>query len=173
MTEDRQDKQAVVIAAFLAFLDERQVVLEHTLEQLNALRAAVIRRDEETLERLLEQTRQDALQERELAQRQCALERQLVAVVDGLSLPLTLTGLCRALDEPLRSRVEQTQQALRRTAERVQREYESTDLLLRQCARCNRRLLDAILGRSPQSLTYNAQGQSRQDTQGGLVSMKF
>ena len=173
MTETTKALEPAILNAFLAFLDEQERSLEQTLERLNALRAAVIRRDEKTLSQLLERTRCDADRHRSVALQQRALEQRLVEAVDGLALPVTLTQLCASLPEPTRAIFEQKQQSLRQAAHRVQLEYEATDLLLRQCARCNRQLLDAVTGRSSRSLTYDAKGKSRREMHRGLVSVKL
>jgi hypothetical protein len=173
MTADAPHFKPAILEAFLAFLDEQERLLGQTLERLNALRAAVIRRDEETLGTLLEQTRCDADRHRTVTLEQRALEQRLVEAIDGLSLPITLSRLCAALHGPTRTLFEQKQRALREIAHRVQLEYASTELLLRQCARCNRQLLDAIVGRSSRTLTYDAQGQSRREAHRGLVSVKL
>lgn len=154
-------------------LDARQAELLGTLNRLNALRAAVIRRDEATLSTLFDEVQQDAEQKRQNDARQSVLEQRLLAGVEGLTLPITLSKVCERIDEKLRLPLRQKQAMLKDLSGRVQNELETTDMLLRECARCNRQLLNAILGRSQQSLTYDPQGQSQWNVHRGLVSMKI
>lgn len=166
-------QQMLIMDELEVFLDARQAELLQTLDRLNALRAAVIRRDEPALSQLLEQAQQDADEHRRLDAAQAVLERRLAETFDGLNGPVTLSRLCERLSGDRRAALRQKQQILLELAHRVRNEHEATETLLRECARCNRLLLGAILGRSQQSLTYDPQGHSQWDVHRGLVSMKL
>lgn len=166
-------QQRLIMDELEAFLDARQAELLQVLDRLNALRAAVIRRDESGLSLLLEQAQQDADEHRRLDAAQTLLVRQVADTFEGLGGDVTLSRLCERLSGDRRASLRQKQQILLDLAHRVQNEHEATELLLRECARCNRLLLSAILGRSQQSLTYDPQGHSQWDVHRGLVSMKL
>lgn len=166
-------QQQALMDELAVFLDARQAELLDTLGRLNALRAAVIRRDEATLSILLEEVRQDVEPRRQTAAAQESLEQRLLETLDGLVMPVTLSGVCALIAEELRPPLRQKQAQLLELARRVQNELAATEMLLRECARCNRELLGAVLGRNQQSLTYDPQGQSQWNIHRGLVSMKF
>jgi hypothetical protein len=155
------------------FLDARHAELLGTIERLDALRTAVIRRDEAALTGLLDQAQQDAERKRQNDAAQTVLEQRLLDFLDGLSEPVTLSRVCELIEEDLRPPLRHKQTALQDLAHRVQRELDATEMLLRECARCNRELLAAIIGRNRQSLTYDPQGQSQWNVHHGLVSMKL
>jgi hypothetical protein len=166
-------QQSLIMDELEIFLDARQAELLQALDRLNALRAAVIRRDEPVLSQLLEQALQDAEEHRRLDVAQAVLERRLTETIDGLEGPVTLSRLCDCLSGDRQTALRQKQQMLLELAQRVRNEHEATETLLRECARCNRLLLGAILGRSEQCLTYDPQGHSQWDVHRGLVSMKL
>lgn len=161
----------VLIDELCVFLDARQAEFLATLDRLGALRAAIIRRDEAVLGELLDAVRQDGDHRRRMETAQAALEERLLAAIDGLCRPVTLSRVCDRVDAALREPLRHKQALLLETSRRVQNELEATEMLLRECARCNRELLGAILGRNQQSLTYDPQGQSQWNVHRGLVSM--
>lgn len=168
-----QTQQQAIIDELEVFLDARQAELLTTLDRLGQLRAAVIRRDEPTLTQLLEQVQQDTREHQRLDAAQQRIERRLTEVFDSLGAPVTLSGLCACLQGSCRAVLRQKQQTLLELAGRVRHEAEMTELLLRECARCNRLLLAAILGEDRQTVTYGPQGQGQWDVHHGLVSMKL
>lgn len=173
MIRDNTMHRRMLIEELEVFLDVRQAELLETLGRLGDLRAAVIRRDEASLTRLLEEVQQDAEHRRQMETAQRAIERRLCDAFEGLETPVTVSCVCRRIDDTLQAPLRRKQTLLLETARRVQNELEATDMLLRECARCNRELLAAILGRDRQSLTYDTQGRNQWDVQRGLFSAKF
>lgn len=169
--DDMAHRQRQLLDDLEIFLDARQAELLATLDRFGALRAAVIRRDEAALTRLGEQVREDAESHRELNTMQQQIERRLTEVFEGLGGSVTLSGLCACLEDDRRTALRHRQHALLDLARRVQNEAEATELLLRECARCNRLLLIAILGEKHQTVSYDPQGQSQWDVHRGFVSM--
>lgn len=170
----RQDDNAVseLLEDLAVFLDGRTDQMQRTMEQLNVLRAAVIRRDERTMAEMLEQTRQESQLRDELDAAQVVLGRRLAAAF-GLTEPVNLTRLCAALDAQQAERFRHKQQTLLALAKRVRIEHSATEMLLRECARCNRQLLEAIVGHSAQNNTYDPQGQARRSMDGSLVNVRY
>lgn len=170
----RQDDSALneLLENLAAFLDSRTDQMQRTLEQLDSLRAAVIRRDERALAEMLEQTRQDSQLRDELDAAQMVLGRRLAAAL-GLAEPVNLTRLCAALDAEQAQRFRRKQRDLLELAEQVRIEHSATEMLLRECARCNRQLLEAIVGHSAQNNTYDPQGQTLRSMDGSLVNVRY
>jgi len=166
-------QQQVVLDELLTFLNERQAGLEQVLERLNALRAAVIRRDEATLSHLFEQVQQDTDRQQKTEEAQKRLERRLTETFTELTGPMRLSRLCAVLPEEFCTIVRTKQKGMLALVNRVRNEHQATVMLLRECARCNRQLLNAILGQKHQSVTYNPQGQSQRDVHRSLVSAKL
>ncbi len=171
MTPNDTDRDAL-LEELAAFLEMRIDGQRQTLARLDALRAAVIRRDEPALSELFDQVRIDNAAGQELDAIQLRLGRRLASAF-GLDEPVNLTRLCGVLDAQPREVVRQKQQLLLELTRRVQTEHTAAEMLLRECARCNRQLLEAILGRSSQTVTYTAQGQNRVDMHRGLVNLKY
>lgn len=165
--------QQALIDELGVFLDARQAELLETLARLGELRAAVIRRDEATLTQLLEQVQQDADRRCQMEAEQRSIEQRLLEAFDGLRAPVTLTRVCELVSEDRRAALGEKQAAMLETARRLENELDATEMLLRECARCNRELLAAILGRNQQSVTYDPQGRNQWDVHRGLVSVKL
>jgi flagellar biosynthesis/type III secretory pathway chaperone len=165
--------QRIVMDELLAFLDERQAGLEQVLDQLNVLRAAVIGRDEATLSRLFDQIQQDVNRQLKTDEAQRRLECRLAEAFNEVSGSMTLSHLCTVLPEEFSMIVKTKQKTLLQLVNRVRNEHQATELLLRECIRCNRQLLSAILGQKHQSVTYNPQGHGRWDVHSDLVSIKL
>ncbi len=165
--------QQALIDELGVFLDARQAELLETLARLGELRAAVIRRDEATLTQLLEQVQQDADRRCQMEAEQRSIEQRLLEAFDGLRAPVTLTRVCELVSEDRRAALREKQAAMLETARRLENELDATEMLLRECARCNRELLAAILGRNQQSVTYDPQGRNQWDVHRGLVSVKL
>ena len=155
------------------FLDARQAEQLETLARLGELRAAVIRRDEATLTQILEQVQQNADRRRQRDAEQQSIAQRLLEAFDGLRAPVTLTRLSACVKEDMRVTLRQKQTALLEAAQRLENELNATEMLLRECARCNRELLAAILGRNQQAQTYDQHGRNQWDVHRGLVSVKL
>jgi hypothetical protein len=162
------------LAALLDVLDEDIRHMESTLSRLDTLRSLVIKREDAALERLLDEIRQQADAYRSNEQKRQQLRRGLAA---GLGCPegdLTLSKLRDELVGQARAAVADRQVRLQALAARLKREHTLTVLLLRDCTRFNRSLLQAFFGSGGRGgTTYSPSGAAKHQTGASLVSMKL
>jgi flagellar biosynthesis/type III secretory pathway chaperone len=169
------------IATLLGVLDEDMRHLEHTLVRLDTLRSLLVKREAAALARLLDDVRRetDAYQanEQKRHQLQCALAAELGCA----ARELTLSRLVARLSGPTSSEVQrrygaalaERQTRLRSLASRLKREYTLTTLLVRDCLRFNRALLEIFLRSRSQETTYSAAGVARRAPGAALMDMKL
>ncbi len=151
-------------------LDQEQQRIEQILRQLDDLRSAVIRRDENGLEELMKQIQAQQNMYSQLDQRRQQMRRRLAETVGCPESQLNLTRLIGSIPaeqgDPLRRR----QDTLGRQVRRLKMEHHLTELLLADCTRLNRMLLRTMLGEVGNS--YNAQGRSDWQVRDRLVSVR-
>jgi hypothetical protein len=158
----------------LAILDAETQNLEATLGYLSNLRVNVIRRDESALTCLLESITIEQ-EGREAAETRRQKFRQLAAEVLGCRVDqVTLTRFMERLSEEMRSKVAQRKAVLERLVTKLKTEYAATTMLLNECSRFNRILIDSIIGSRCKGTTmYNANGQTQRQGGSGFVTMQF
>lgn len=78
------------------------------------------------------------------------------------------------VSEEMRPKVAQRKAVLEQLIGKLKTEYAATALLLSECSRFNRLLLDSIFGsRGKGAMMYNASGQTQQHNGGGFITMQF
>jgi hypothetical protein len=162
------------VVALLDVLDEDIRHLESTLSRLDTLRSLLIKREETALKELLEEIRRraDAYQANE--QKRKGLRRNLAADLGWAEHDLTLSKLQKELAEPSRTAVAQRQTRLRFLAVQLKREYTLTVLLVRDCLRFNRSLMEAFFGAGGRgAATYSPTGAARHEIHATLMSTQF
>lgn len=152
-----------------AVLEEEAALLEQKLAQLEGLSQAIIRRDDPTMERLLEeveqaQSRQSALDDR-MGNLRLGLSRHL-----GAEPTARLSDLATRLPKPLGQDLARRRARIVELANRLRVQHLETSMLLRECARINRMMLEAITSRGPSVTTYGAGGKSHWQSGGGLIN---
>lgn len=169
--DDRQLELRV--QELLDFLDQSVDSVRDMLSMLNAFRAALIRRDDSALRQMQDHLPEVAAQRRQTDYR---LERLMLEFADLLQCPageVRLTRIALALPPSQRSQVQEKQRALQTLVNRLHIEHRGTELLLRECERLNRLLLDGMIGKRNQTLTYTPHGQSRREMHRSIVSMRM
>lgn len=170
------------IAALLDVLEADIRHLEYTLARLDTLRSLLIKREEAALHQLLEEIRRQAEAYEANEQERQQLRRDLAADLGCRESDLTLSTLQRELNGPSRRAAQtrygaalaQRQARLRSLAAQLKREYTLTVLLVRDCVRFNRSLLQAFLGTGGRGgATYSPSGAAKQEISTILMSMQF
>jgi hypothetical protein len=163
-----------LIEEFLALLDADAVRLEATQGYLNTLRAGVIKRDEAAMIQLLETVSAEQ-DDRDAIENKRRSLRQIAAVAFGCTAEeVNLSRIMEYATPPLRQDVLRRQQTLTRLVEEFKTEYMATAILLNECSRFNRLLLDSIVGgRCRGVTTYNASGQMKRPNGSGFIAMQF
>jgi len=144
------------------------------LERLNELRALVVKRDETSLRKLLNviQSESGRFRDNELKREQ--LRAELASIIGCDLKQMTLSRLAGELSGEKRDKVIETRTALQVLGRKLKNEYLSTMMLLSECARFNRTLLNNILnlGQSG-NITYNSNGSTDRRGRTAFVDLQF
>ena len=161
-----------LVDELLGVLDEELEQIKLSLDYLDRLRAAVIRRNEDELKGLLESVTDQSPRK--------AVESKRVAICNKLALVLgcsvsqvNLSKLRANLPDERSAVVAQKQQEVIEYVEKLNRDVTSTGLLLKECSRLNNSLLRKLFGNGSETVTYNVQGKARWEAQRGIVSMRL
>lgn len=174
-TGDRFDP-ALIIAG-LAVLDEDIRHIEETLLRLDELRGLVIKRDDANLASLLERIEAEAAGRSAHELKRQSVRRKLADAFGCASaeeMTLSRVESESALPEGTRVQVAMRREKLRLLVEKLRKEYTATVLLLADCARFNRLLLESVfeLGK-PATVVYGADGAARRQSGANLVNMRL
>lgn len=156
-----------------AFLDMQTAYVKETLERLDHLRAAVIRRDEGALEKMSDEVRHESFRKAQYDRAMQALRQSLARILGCRAEEVCLSRLCQQVEPAVQKDLSERQKTLQLIIRRLNNEVHATEALLQECARFNRLLLNSLLGNQPQAVTYDARGISRWSPQGNLMNMRF
>jgi len=172
----------VKIATLLEVLDEDIRHLEGALSRLDALRSLLVKRDDVALAGLLGDIRQQADAHRANEQKRQQFRKELAADLGCAEGDLTLSKLRGELAGPTGPETQRRcgaaladrQIRLRSLAAQLKREYTLTVLLLRDCTRFNRSVLQVFLGSGGRGgAIYNSTGVAKRPTNAALMNMKL
>ncbi|MCE5326327.1 MAG: hypothetical protein LLG01_07905 [Planctomycetaceae bacterium] len=156
--------------ALIDSLQREVVLLEQKEQQMEGLRQAVVASDDAALESLMAAiARTDVEQSRldmDLARRRAAVTE---ALAPGQPV-MRLGQLAQALEGPQGRVVDELRGEVLQRVRRLRRRHLETAILLAECSRINRLLLDTLLGRGSSVETYDASGQRRGQMDGGLLN---
>ena len=166
------------VKQLLIVLDDDIRRLSRTSSRLDELRSLVIKRDEAALASLLSEIETEA--ECHQPQRARGSNRQTMRkeLADALGIDrveeVTLSRLERVLPEVMAVQVTQRKSKLQSLVKNLRREYSATVLLLADCARFNRLLLESIFqwGASA-TVVYGSDGATRRQGGCNIVNLKF
>jgi hypothetical protein len=162
------------IRSLLAVLDGDIAHVRTVLQRLDQLRSLLVKRDNTGLEKLLteltseaetyvanERKRQDLRQEL-AGEMQCGLEQ------------VTLSRLVSSVPEAQRSELAERQKTLKSLTSRLKREHELTRLLIGDCARLNRLLLQVFCRQNGRGkMNYGVTGAVARPPEAVLMSLHF
>ena len=158
-----------IVETLEGLLDEEVSLLDLRRSQLRSLCGAIIERDDEAVERLLDQI--ERAQELQSVTDE-KLDTVRRALAEHLACPpseVKLSTLIAELPEPLRGRLAARRQRIIDLAERLQIEHMRTVMLLGECARINRLLMESLFPDSRGVTTYSVAGSDPWRPDGGLV----
>lgn len=158
----------------LAVLDKDIEHIENCLSRLGELRCLVIKRDDGTLSRLLENIRleSDSYAHND-SQRRC-IRRQLADDFGVGGEQLTLSVLENLLPAHKRPHLTARKAKLRSLVDQLKNEYASTAMLISNCARINSVLLKGILEDTRTDLLcYDAGGTASRQNDTAFVNMRL
>mgnify|MGYP006280410803 CR=1 FL=1 len=158
-----------LVANLADVLDEEIALLTRRHGQLRELAGAIAARDDEPMERLLAEMEQ-------LQQVQAATDRRLRHARRALAAcfacdasELRLSRLIDRLSGEDRGRIEWRRRRIMVLVEDVRREHIRTAMLLTECARVNRELMETLFPASTPVTTYGTSGRESWRPHTGLV----
>ena len=151
-----------------SLLGQEEALLSLRRSQLDSLCAAIVDRDDDAVERLLEQVEQAQQLHANTDEKLNALRRELA---EQLACPIErvrVSALIDELDSPEREALARQRDRIVELAEALQLQHLRTVMLLSECARINRLLLESLFPKSEGVLTYTASGQDPWQPDAGL-----
>ncbi|MFW6133280.1 MAG: hypothetical protein ACOC8F_05230 [Planctomycetota bacterium] len=157
------------VARLAAVLDEEIDLLTARREQLERLIAATPAHDEPVMERLLAEMERTQRVQAVSDARLRAARASVAAALACDASELRLSGLIDRLDGADRERIERRRERIVSLVEAVRYEHIKAAMLLTECARVNRELLESLFPASTPVTTYGAGGQESWRPHTGLV----
>ncbi|MHC4854934.1 MAG: flagellar export chaperone FlgN [Planctomycetota bacterium] len=165
--------QTQIPDGLIDYLDNQIVDIKQTLHRLDRLRAAVVRRDEGSLEQLMEEVRHETRQKKQMDLEIQRWQMKLASVLGCPPDQVNMTRLCEQLTGQERRIVQEKQATLQRLTRELGNERQGTELLLRECARFTRLLLSSMVGAGNQTRTYTARGREQWNVHCGQMNIKM
>ena len=139
-------------------LDEEAALLEVRRSQLSSLGGAILDRDDEAVERLLDQIERAQQLQRNTDEQIDALRRDLAAAIGRPWAQVKLSTLVELVPAGRRDGLADRRRRIIERAEMLQLEHMRAVVLLRECSRVNRLLLEALLPSGGNVGTYGQRG---------------
>ncbi|MGB2823916.1 MAG: hypothetical protein WBF17_23255 [Phycisphaerae bacterium] len=161
------------IASLAGLLDEEASLLDLRRSQLTSLCDAIVDRDDEAVERLLDQIERAQELQSAADEKLNTIRRKLAECLDCPGEDVKLSALITALPEPQRSGLAQQRQLIIELAQRLQLEHMRTVVLVTECSRVNRMLLESLFPESQGVTMYSAAGCEPWRPNAGLVDAEL
>lgn len=163
---------AIFVDELVKLLDEEIELLETRCAQLAKLSKAMSRRDDETMETLLDDIEKtQELQIRTDSRLHAA--RHALAESFGWSLEQTrLAKLIEELPDQFASEVDYRRKRIVLLSDQLKRRHMETVVVVTECARVNRLLLESLFPQTQSVTTYGTQGKSSWQLDVGLVDVE-
>lgn len=160
------------VDALLEVLDRDIEHAEASLSLLDTLRVMLIKRDDAAMEELMGDLHRQAEFHAENERRREELRRDLAGELGCTPGEMTLSALKDKLSGPRQQAVAQRQTRLKKLTLDLKREYALTSMLLADCARFNRSLINVFFGVGGKGqMTYGANGTAKRQGTTALVNM--
>lgn len=160
-----------LVAHLQQLLDEEIGLLQAKQSQMESLSGAILGRDDTAMEATMAQMETTARQQSAVESRLSALR---VTIAGELGLgggPLRLSTLISHLPPQQASLLEYRRNQIVALAEQIRRRHVEVAILLRECARINRMLLESLTG-GQSVTTYGADGKDVWHGRGGVLDMR-
>ncbi len=170
VTVEIEDK----IGELLVVLDKDIQHIQESLLRLNELRSLLIKHNETDLGKLLEsiQTESDSYRSHELKRE--SIRKELADALDCNLKQMTLSRLETVLPEEKKAQVTTKKLKLRALTKELKKEHLSTAMLLSNCARFNRQLLQSVFDLGEMEIVYyNSRGSTKQGVTEAFVNLQF
>lgn len=158
---------------FLAVLDEQIVLEEATVNHLKGLSEAILSRDDNGVQRLMDDAADTQERFSAVEARRRAAGRNLAQALHWTSEDTTLTRLVAEMPESeLRQAVDERRRRLMGLVDEVRRQHLRTATILIESARINRAFLEALFPQTEGVKTYGSGGTSANHPGAGLVDAR-
>ncbi|MCK4887366.1 MAG: hypothetical protein KAS96_08255 [Planctomycetes bacterium] len=167
---DIEDK----ISELMMVLDIDIAHLQESLLRLNDLRMLVVKRDNDKLGKLLMTIEASTNSHKENEQRRQRICQYLAEAAGTGSKYATLADIEQMIDGPMKLEFNRRRLKLKVLASEVKNDYLSASMLLADCARVNRMLLDGIFGGGKgREISYSANGSAKRENNINFMSMEL
>lgn len=154
-------------------LDRELALLDRRERQTGELRQAIIQADDAGMESLLGRMGESDREQTTVDAEVGALRSAVSAMLDPRSPVMKLSELVKRLSPEQSGPIEQRRTLIVRRIHELRRLHVETAVLLAECARINRLLLDTVLGAKGTVVTYDARGGHHRVRSGGLLSAEL
>jgi hypothetical protein len=170
LTLEFEDK----VRQMLDVLDTDVENIQLNMNMLNDLRGFVIKRDDKSLEQMLEKLHTQPNRFRDNELRRTQLREELAQAIGAEPKDTNLSAIERQLTGELRKQVREKKLKLKLLTAMLRKEHDSTAKLLTDCARFNSMLLKCILeAGQAKTITYNPQGLSERQSSSAIMNMEL
>ncbi len=162
-----------VLEDFLQLLDDDILNMELSLIRLDELRSAVIKREDGSLQNLVETIR---IQNEDHEKVNCRREKvihQIAEYFDIEAKNVNVTFLLKRIAGSNREVLLHKQQTLEKMVEKIRAEYSATVMFIQEFSRINKMMLNGIFGSAGSGVVYNEKGKSRHEIERGMISGRF
>ena len=162
------------IEQLLDVLDTDIENINRNLSALNQLRSLVVKRDNDCLAQLLKKIQTDACGYKNNVSKRKEIRKKLADLLGRPVEKITLTSLAQILPAEKSKLLTERKEKLTQLLKQLNNEYYATAMLLSECARFNRILLKTLFNnKSPETVTYDAEGSARRYSDSAFVNMKL
>ncbi len=153
-------------------LDIRHIT--ENIERLNDLRAAIIKRDDQTLNDMLCKIQADAGSYACTENARRSIIQKLAGLLDCRAEKLTLGFLIEQIDEPVRRSLCDLRQRLQQLIEQIRIEHAKTVMLVNECSRLNSMMMEMLFKCAcDESGTYNSAGATKRFNNNVFINMQL
>jgi len=166
------ERIAALIGELTTVLDEEIGLLERRCDQLRDLAEATLQRDDDGLEALLDRVER-ALETQAATDLKLQALRNALADAFGWSIPqMRLARLIEELPGRLAAEISYRREQILLLSERLKDQHVRTALVVSECARINRLLLESFFPEGRRVTTYSSTGASSWGLDTGLVDVE-
>ncbi|MHC4740007.1 MAG: flagellar export chaperone FlgN [Planctomycetota bacterium] len=162
------------IGELLAILDRDIEHIQDSLLRLDKLRTLLIKPNNESLDRLLENIQADSDSYAANETKRQSIRRELAATLGCDVEQMTLSKLETHLEGQEKDQIVEKKTKLKLLTEELKKEHLSTAMLLSDCARFNSLLLKTIFdfGKAG-TVYYNSNGSAKRQSDAAFVNLQF
>ena len=162
------------IDELLVVLDKDIQHMQDSLSRLNELRSLVVKRNEADLGKLLESIQADSDSYRSHELKRESIRKELANALGCDLQQMTLSGLETLVSEERKAQVAAKKAKLRVLTKQLKKEHLSTAMLLSDCARFNRQLLNSVFDLGKVGIVcYDSKGSAKRGVTEAFVNLQF